>query len=72
MTLIVFVASWVKVRGPAGPQAVVIDWAVVLWAEVIGVAAFSVAWLVKGRADMALLRAMRRLRRRPKDRPPGP
>ena len=72
MTGVVFVASWFKVNGPAAPQRVVNDYALVLWAEVIGISSFSVSWLVKGRADMSLLSALDRLRRmreRPGARP---
>ncbi|MCX7889043.1 MAG: hypothetical protein N2422_04850 [Rhodobacteraceae bacterium] len=54
MTAATIAASWFKVRGPAGPQAVVNGWRLVLWFEAIAVAAFAVSWLVKGRADMVL------------------
>ncbi len=54
-TVLVIVASWFKVKGPAGPQAVVTDLRLVLWFEALGIWAFSIAWLVKGRVDLALL-----------------
>lgn len=58
MTFCVLVASWFKVRGPAGPQGFVNGYLLVLWFEAIAVWAFSVAWLTKGRADLALARLL--------------
>lgn len=58
MTAAVLVASWFKIKGPAGPQAFVTDWLVVLWLEALAIWAFALAWLVKGRADLALARRL--------------
>lgn len=58
MTLCVLVASWFKVRGPSGPQGFVNGYLLVLWFEAIAVWAFSIAWLTKGRADLALARLL--------------
>lgn len=73
MTLATLVASWFKIRGPAGPQAVVNDLMLVLWCEAIAVWAFAVAWLVKGRADLGLARLVHRRPRDPANLsgPPG-
>lgn len=60
MTCAVIVASWFKIRGPAGPQSVVNDWMLVLWFETLAIWAFAIAWLTKGRADLALARISRR------------
>ena len=65
MTLAVIIASWFKIRGPAGPQKVVNDWMLVLWFETVAIWAFALAWLTKGRADLALARISRRPRTRP-------
>lgn len=54
MTACVIVASWFKIRGPEGPQSFVNDWLLVLWFEAVAIWAFAIAWLTKGRADMAL------------------
>jgi O-antigen/teichoic acid export membrane protein len=54
-TLLVIIASWFKIKGPAAPQAMVNDWLLVLWFEAIGIWAFSIAWLVKGQVDRSLL-----------------
>lgn len=62
MTLATIVASWFKIRGPAGPQAVVNDGLLVLWFEAVAVWAFAVAWLVKGRAEVGLTRMLPRRR----------
>ena len=64
MTAGVLLASWFKIKGPAAPQAFVTDWLVVLWLEVLAIWAFALAWLVKGRADLALARRLR-LSKRP-------
>lgn len=55
VTVIVIITSWFKVKGPAAPQTFVREWYLVLWFEVLGIWAFSIAWLVKGRVDMGLL-----------------
>ena len=56
MTVLVIVASWFKIRGPEGPQAVVNQGMLVLWFEAIAIWAFAVAWLVKGRVEERLSR----------------
>lgn len=56
MTVAVIVASWFKIRGPAGPQKLVNDTLMVLWFEVVAVWAFALAWLVKGRVEERLTR----------------
>lgn len=58
MTVGVLAASGFKIKGPAGPQTFVTDWLVVLWLEAIAIWAFALAWLVKGRADLALARPL--------------
>lgn len=58
MTVGVLAASGFKIKGPAGPQTFVTDWLVVLWLEAIAIWAFALAWLVKGRADLALARRL--------------
>ena len=55
----VVVTSAIKMFGPLGPQKIVNDWLLVLWAEAVGIWAFSVAWLVKGKADERLRRLIR-------------
>lgn len=62
MTAGVLVASWFKIKGPAAPQAFVTDWLVVLWLEALAIWAFALAWLVKGRADLALARRLHRMK----------
>ncbi|WP_375687816.1 hypothetical protein [Pseudooceanicola sp. LIPI14-2-Ac024] len=42
--------------GPPAAEAFVVDNAVVFWCEAVGVWAFGIAWLVKGRAEMLLMR----------------
>lgn len=58
MTLVVIITSYLKLHGPATPQAVVRNWKMVFWFETLGIWAFSVAWLVKGRIDLSLLHAL--------------
>ena len=57
-TLGVIVTSALKLFGPAGGQKIVTDWLLILWFEALGVWAFSVAWLVKGKADEGLRRLL--------------
>lgn len=54
MTIATFVASWFKVMGPALPQRLVIEYNLVLWVESIAVWAFSISWMVKGKAEKML------------------
>lgn len=62
MTAATVAASWFKVMGPPGPQAVVNGGRLVLWFEAIAVWAFALSWLVKGRAGLPLAAALRRRR----------
>ncbi len=62
MTAGVVAASWFKIRGPVIPQAIVVQWQLVLWFEALAIWAFSAAWLTKGRADLALARIVARRR----------
>jgi hypothetical protein len=56
MTVLVVVASVLKIWGWGPVRAVVVDNLLVLWFEAIAVWAFSLAWLTKGRADQSLAR----------------
>lgn len=75
MTIGVIVASYFKINGPVGPQAFVNDYMIVLWLEAVAVWAFAIAWLTKGRADLALARVARkplpRVRRLTRTEPPA-
>lgn len=57
-TAAVVVTSAMKMFGPAGLQRIVSDWLLILWAEAVGIWAFSLAWLTKGRADESLRRLL--------------
>jgi len=59
MGVIASIAAWQKVRGSDAAKAFVLDRSVVFWAEAVGVWAFGVSWLVKGRAEMLLARTPR-------------
>ncbi len=50
------VGSYLKMNGPAPVRDFVIDWRVIFWAEAVGIWAFALSWLVKGKADLALAR----------------
>ena len=50
------VGSYLKMNGVPGVQAFVIDWRVIFWSEAVGIWAFAISWLVKGKADLALAR----------------
>ena len=50
------IGSFLKRYGPAPVQSFVIDWRIIFWAEAIGIWAFALSWLVKGKADLALAR----------------
>lgn len=58
VTVLVVVTSYCKVRGPEMPMRLITDWMLVFWLETIGIWAFSIAWLVKGRIDLGLLRVL--------------
>jgi hypothetical protein len=57
-TLGVMVASYFKIRGPAGPQTFVVNNNLVLWLESVAIWAFAISWLTKGKAERML--ALRR------------
>jgi hypothetical protein len=59
MTAAVIVASWFRIRGPEGPQQLVIDGMLILWFEAVAIWAFAIAWLVKGRVEERLTRPLR-------------
>ena len=50
-----FVGSIAKNAGNPALSAFVVDFDVIFWVEAVGVWAFSLAWLVKGRADQEML-----------------
>ncbi len=54
MLLAIAAASAIKIHGSGWPQDIVVRYKLVLWLEAVGIWAFGVSWLVKGRADIAL------------------
>lgn len=54
------VASCIKVLGSGPLQTIVVQYGLVFWFEAIGIWAFGLSWLVKGKADIALIRLTRR------------
>ncbi|MGR3320500.1 MAG: hypothetical protein ACU0DK_01045 [Pseudooceanicola sp.] len=56
MGVIATIAAWFRAKGSDAAQAFVLDRSVVFWCEAVGVWAFGVAWLTKGRAEMLLAR----------------
>ena len=52
-------ASLVKLLGSGAPQEMVIRSKLVFWCEAIGIWAFGLSWLVKGKADIALVQLAR-------------
>ena len=58
LTVVVVVASVIKIWGSGTPHRIVVDWLIVLWAEALAIWAFSIAWLTKGRADRSLARIL--------------
>lgn len=55
-TLLVVATSAAKLFGPPVLAGIVTDYLLILWAEALGIWAFAIAWLTKGRADEALRR----------------
>ena len=51
-------ASYFRVLGSDAARAVVNDYRLVLWFEAIGIWAFSVSWLTKGRVDHSIITAL--------------
>ena len=60
LTVVVVVASVIKIWGTGTPHRIVVDGLIVLWAEALAIWAFSIAWLTKGRADESLARMLHR------------
>ncbi|HGG03816.1 MAG TPA: hypothetical protein ENK28_00005 [Aliiroseovarius sp.] len=57
----VAVASYYKkFSDGSAAQAFVLDYNVIFWAEALGIWAFAVSWLVKGKADMILAQKLRK------------
>ncbi len=50
------VGSYLKMSGPEPIRTMVLDWRLIFWAEAIGIWAFALSWLVKGKADLMLAR----------------
>ena len=59
MTVAVIVASALRLQGPEAARSFVTGSMLILWFESIAIWAFALAWLVKGRAETALTRAVR-------------
>ncbi len=53
-------ASAVKILGAGPARDIVVGYGLVFWFEAIGIWAFGLSWLVKGKADLALIRMARR------------
>lgn len=53
-----FVATLMRQAGTPAMSAFVTDYELVFWVEVLGIWAFSWAWIVKGRGDQELLAAL--------------
>ncbi len=53
-------ASAVKILGSGAPKAAVVSYNLVFWLEAIGIWAFGLSWLVKGKADIALVKKLAR------------
>jgi hypothetical protein len=58
MTVAVIMASWLRLQGPQAARQVVTGTMMILWFEAVAIWAFALAWLVKGRAETALTRAV--------------
>ena len=57
----VAVASYYKQNGAGSDiQALVIDYNLIFWGETLGIWAFAVSWLVKGKADILVAQKLRR------------
>lgn len=55
------IASYYRITGSDDQRQFVNGYRIVLWFEAAGVWAFSLSWLTKGRADLSLIQAMRRV-----------
>ncbi len=60
-TIVIAGASYFKIYGNDGARDIVIGYYVVFWAEAAGVWAFAISWLTKGKADMAMITAARKV-----------
>ena len=54
MTVLILIASFIKIRVIGPSHDFVVNNYIVLWFEAIAIWAFSIAWLTKGRAEKAL------------------
>lgn len=57
----IIVASWFKLRGSEAQSAFVSQYNLVFWGEAFGIWIFAIAWLTKGKAELALIQAARRI-----------
>ncbi|WP_194095183.1 hypothetical protein [Marivivens aquimaris] len=60
MTFAIIAASYVKIRLTGALHDFVVDCMLVLWFEAIAIWAFSIAWLTKGRAEMSIVKLVKR------------
>lgn len=63
-TVMIFICSYLKLRGAPPLREQVLGWHLIFWFEAIGVWAFALSWLTKGKADLAL--SQRRKRAKPR------
>jgi len=54
------VASFLKVAGPPEARAFVIENRIVFWVEAMGIWAFGISWLTKGKAEFSAVRSLLR------------
>lgn len=52
------VASFLKVAGPPEARAFVIENRIVFWVEAMGIWAFGISWLTKGKAEFSAVRSL--------------
>lgn len=67
-TLATVVASYYRIQGSDEARRFVSDYRLVLWFEAIGIWAFSLSWLTKGRVDLSIIRRLRKSPRAPTSR----
>lgn len=53
-------ASMVKLYGPSGWSAAITDLKIIFWIETLGILAFGISWLVKGRAQFNMVKGLLR------------
>jgi len=70
----IFVASAFKIMGGPTGKAFVVEYNLVFWFEAVGIWAFGLSWLVKGKADLMVATRVAALRRiaRPETKVTGP